>query len=193
LFGRAVHRKFIRLLPARVFLRKRRVIGSGASCTRGSGDHGTHNEASDALGERLAGEELFSKKPVRCSPISRKPVRSVLSRVSMETMSFPFFSKRSRHAITSREQFTPESASRIDWPRFVLKTEHGTQPAAQGTVVTHRYELIRPIVGFCKTDRKVLTIPAGETASLGLSKATVGACDAIWNDSPCSDLASVGF
>jgi hypothetical protein len=33
-------------------------------------------------------------------------------------------------------------------------------------------------------DRKVLTIPAGETVSLGLSKATVGTCDAIWNDRP---------
>jgi hypothetical protein len=50
--------------------------------------------------------------------------------------------------------------------------------------VVHRYKLIRPIVGFSKTDRKVLTIPAGETISLGLSKATVGACDALWDSRP---------
>jgi hypothetical protein len=50
--------------------------------------------------------------------------------------------------------------------------------------VTHRYKLIRPIVCFCKTDRKVLTIPAGETVSLDPSKVTVGVCDAIWNDRP---------
>ena len=44
-----------------------------------------------------------------------------------------------------------------------------------------KFRLIRPIVGFCKTDQKALTIPAGAIVSLGLSKSIVGACDAIWD------------
>ena len=46
------------------------------------------------------------------------------------------------------------------------------------------YRLIRPIIGFCKTDKKVLTIPTGESLTLAPIASAVGVCDAYWNNRP---------
>lgn len=46
------------------------------------------------------------------------------------------------------------------------------------------YKLIRPIVAFCKTDERVLTIPANECISLSSARGQVGVCHAYWRGRP---------
>jgi len=47
-----------------------------------------------------------------------------------------------------------------------------------------KYRHIRSVVGFCKADKKVLTIRGGESTSLEPARVPVGVFDALWDHRP---------